>query len=43
MKMIIMKEVDVGIGIDNILVLDQMVESTVGLLQVEKPTPKRLS
>ena len=33
-EMIIMKEVKVGLGIDNILIIEGMIEATVGLDQV---------
>ena len=36
-RMIIMKEVEVGIGIDNILIIEGMKEATVSLDQVQDP------
>ena len=35
--MIIMKEVEGGIGIDNILIIEGMMKATVGLDQVQEP------
>ena len=37
--MIIMKEVEVCLGIDNILIIEGMIEVTVHLDQVQEPVP----
>ena len=36
-EMIIMKEAEVGLGIDNIPIIEGMKEATVGLDQVQEP------
>ena len=36
-EMITMKEVEVGLGIDNIPIIKRMIEVTVGLDQVQEP------
>ena len=41
-EMIIMKDVEVGLGIDNILIIEGMIETTVGLDQVKELVPMEI-